>query len=145
MYAVAHVGLDCVSGTLPIASTMVAVAIPQDRCRLGPFSRQLFSRVWGCVCFPQSSLMSNYSNPRAPAMFPQQTQPVLQADCELVLHPTLTCLEGLHCASSLLGVTGSTRLESRSWQAHQKRWGPRYETWKMWDHGKSDSQIWCPP
>ena len=44
----------------------------------------------------------------AQAMFPsrQQTQPFLQPDFELAFHSTLTYLEGLRCASNLLGVTG---------------------------------------
>lgn len=110
MYAVTHVGLDCVSGTLPIARVpWWQWPFPQDRCRLGPLADSCFLVSGVVFAFPKAVACLITATHGAPAMFPsrQQTQPVLQADCELAFHPTLTCLEGLHCASSLLGVTGS--------------------------------------
>ena len=89
---------------------MVPVAIPP--------TRQMQTGTLGTSCFLVSGVVFAFPKPApclitathgAQAMFPsrQQTKPFLQPDCELEFHPTLTCLEGLHCASNLLGVTGS--------------------------------------
>ena len=81
----------------------------QDKCKLGPLgdSCSFVSRV--VFAFRKAAPFLITATHRAQAMFPsrQQTQPSLQPACELMFHPTFTCLEGLRCASNLLGVTGS--------------------------------------
>lgn len=137
----------CVRNSSHRESTMVAVAIPPRQMQTGTFSRQLFSRVWGCVCFPQSSLMSTYSNPRGSGHVSQQTTDTACSAGRLrarvpphshMFGGSSLCLQSTRCDRQW-------RLESRSWQFTGKDEGYVYETWKMWDHGKSDSQIWCPP
>lgn len=149
MYAVTHVGLDCVLGTLFPSPEYHGASghSPHKTDANWNLRQQLFSRVWGCFCFPQTSPMSNYSNPRGSGHVSQQTTDKAFSAARLrarvpphshMFGGSSLCLQSTRCDRQW-------RLESRSWQFTGKDEGYIYETWKMWDCGKSDSQIWCPP
>lgn len=110
MYAVAHVGLDCVSGTLPIARVpWWQWAHSPRQMQTGTFSRTAVFLSGVVFAFPKA-VSCQLQQPTGLRPCSQQTTDTACSAGRLRLKRSTHSphnLEGLHCASSLLSVTGS--------------------------------------